>query len=103
VLDVVTEKFQLYFNACTVHLFIVQYTPDQHTNNSKKGLYMKPQKKTLLGQNIITSHRMHRINRRRPNSVLIYFNLIIFCNCNFNGFNFKNPCNLARHKIFETP
>jgi len=102
VLDVVTEQFQLYFNACTLHLFVAQYTPDQHTNNSNRGLFMRPQN-TRLAQNILTSHRMYHIARLRPNNILIYFNLIILWNCNFNSLNFKNLCNLARYKIFETP
>ena len=109
-------------------LTLTQYTPDQYTNNINKGqihhwvypicpdiislhpytnfhiycrLYMQPQIQ-LLAQDIITSNGFYCITKQRPNNILIYFNLIILWNCNFNSFNFKNLCNLARHK-YKTP
>jgi hypothetical protein len=83
----------------------LKYMPDQHTNNNNnnnnnnKGLYMQPQK-TLLPQGIITAHRIYCIIQRHPNKNLIYFNLTILGNFNVNNLNFKNLCNLARHKNF---
>ena len=43
------------------------------------------------------------ITQRRPNNILIYFNLIILWNCNINSHNFKNLRNLARHKFLKLP
>ena len=86
--------------------------------NHKWALYMQPQintlyaatnkhcicnhKHTLLAQVITTSNRFYCITKQRSKSILIFFNLIILWNCNFNSFNFKNSCNLARHKC-KTP
>ena len=49
----------------------------------------------------IYSHK-YRITKRRPNNVLVYFNLNNLWNCNFNSFSFRNLCNLAGHKC-KTP
>jgi hypothetical protein len=52
----------------------------------------------MLAQDILRSHRIYCITQRRPNNILIHFNLIILWKCNFNSLNFKNLRNLARHK-----
>jgi hypothetical protein len=46
-----------------------------------------------------TSRLLYRRGRksRRDLWITLYFSLIIAGNCNFNSFNFKNSCNLARH------
>ena len=59
-------------------------------------------KYTLLARDIIMLNRFYCINKQRPNSVLIYSNLVVLWNSNFNSFNFKNLRNLARHKC-KTP
>jgi hypothetical protein len=59
-------------------------------------------KNTLLAKCIIMSHRIYCITQWWPNNILIYLNLIILWNCNFNSLNFKNICNLLRHKFLNS-
>jgi len=60
-------------------------------------------KYTLFAQEIITSNIFYCITKQRLNNSN-YFNyfLIILWKCGFNIFNYKNLCNLARHKC-KTP
>jgi hypothetical protein len=76
---------------------------DQHNNNNRTATRdcICSHKNTLLAQDIITSHRIYCITQQQPNNILIYFNLIIIRNCNFNSLNFKNLLNLAWHKFFK--
>jgi hypothetical protein len=50
-------------------------------------------KHTPLAQDIIKSNRFYCVTKQRLNNILI-----ILWNFNFNSFNFKNLCNLARRK-----
>ena len=60
-------------------------------------------KNAMLAQAIITSHTIYCITQQQPSNILIYFNLIILLNCNFNSVNFNNSCILARHKFWKLP
>jgi hypothetical protein len=62
---------------------------------------LQSQKNTLLAQYITTLHRVYYITQQQPNDILTYFNLLILWNCNFNSHNFKNSCNLMRHKFLK--
>jgi hypothetical protein len=77
-----------------------QFATDQHTKITK-GMYLHSQTHTLA-QDIITQYRVYCIVKRRPNYILINFNIIILWKCNFNSFNFKKWCNSRRHK-YKTP
>jgi len=44
-----------------------------------------------------------RLLKLQFHKILIYFNLIILCNCTFNSLNIKNLPNLARRKMLKLP
>ena len=83
-----------YFNACTYRLSTFQ----TRTLTTSARDCICSHKHTLLAEDIITSKGICCITQRRLNNILICFYLIILWNCNFNRFNFRSLCNLARHK-----